>query len=92
MNRLPRPESGGSPAPAPPLSAHGRYRVMVVDQVHPALAGNAGTRYTSPPLTRKQALTLAGTLAGLTEPPDDHGPWQHPRPGGRRIVSLEPAP
>lgn len=66
------------------------YRVIVTDQVLPALAGSTGVTYTSIPQPRDDALALAQVLVGLPQLPDEHGPWRHPRPGGQRTVRLEP--
>jgi hypothetical protein len=67
------------------------YRVIVTDQVLPALAGNTGVTYTSVSQPRDEALALARVLLGLQQLPDEHGPWRHARPGGQRTVRLEPA-
>jgi hypothetical protein len=67
------------------------YRVIVTDQVLPALAGSTGVTYTSVPQPREQALALARVLLGHAQLPDEHGPWRHARPGGQRTVRLEPA-
>lgn len=68
------------------------YRVIVIDHVQPTLAGHAGVSYESLPQPREDALALASVLIGLAQLPDDAGPWQQPRPGGRRTVRIEPAP
>jgi hypothetical protein len=68
------------------------YRVVVIDQLQPALAGHDGGSYASLPQPREHALALARALIGLARLPDDHGPWRQARPGGTRTVRIEPAP
>ncbi len=68
------------------------YRVIVTDQVSPALVGNPGVNYQSMPHPHAQALALACVLLGVPRLPDEHGPWRQALPGGRRTVSLEPVP
>lgn len=68
------------------------YRVIVIDQLQPALAGHAGLSYQSPPQPREGALALVRALVGCPQLADEHGPWCHARPGGTRTVRIEPAP
>ena len=67
------------------------YRVIVTDQLHEALAGHDGVSYQSPPQPRELALELARALVGREQVPDELGPWREARPGGTRIVRIEPA-
>ena len=83
MPDLPRPTTA---------SAMTDYRVIVTDQLQPALAGHDGLSYQSPPQPREHALALARALIGLEQLPDQHGPWRQARPGGTRTVRIEPAP
>ncbi len=66
------------------------YRVIATDEVQPELAGHDGDTYQSLPQPRDHALALARALTGLTQLPDEHGPWRQPRPGGTRTVRIEP--
>jgi hypothetical protein len=68
------------------------YRVIVSDRVHPALAGHDGVAYRSLPQPHEYALELVPTLIGLTQLPDELGPWREARPGGIRTVRIEPVP
>jgi hypothetical protein len=68
------------------------YRVIVTDQLQPVLAGHDGVWYQSPPQPREYALALARALIGVSQLPDEHGPWRQARPGGTRTVRIEPAP
>jgi len=68
------------------------YRVIVTDQVQPALAGHDGISYQSPPQPREYALALARALIGVSQLPDEHGPWRRASPGGTRIVRIEAVP
>jgi hypothetical protein len=68
------------------------YRVIVTDQLQSALAGHDGISYQSPPQPRERAVALACALVGVAQLPDEHGPWRQARPGGTRIVRIEPAP
>lgn len=68
------------------------YRVIVTDDLQPTLAGHDGGNYQSLPQPREHALALARLLIGVPRLPNEHGPWHQPRPGGTRIVRIEPAP
>jgi hypothetical protein len=67
--------------------------VRVEDAVNPALAGHEGCSYESPPQQREQALTLVSLLLGCPGQPMNRGSrWTCPLAGGRRTVTVEPAP
>lgn len=68
--------------------------VHVEDSIAIALAGHDGCRYKSPPQPRDEAMSLIRILLGRSEeaPADDGGHWTCPIAGGRRTVTLEPAP
>jgi hypothetical protein len=68
------------------------YCVIVVDQLQSALAGHDGISYASLPQPREHALALARALVGCAQLPDEQGQWRQARPGGTRIVRIEPAP
>jgi hypothetical protein len=65
------------------------YRVVVEEQVTPALTGRGPRRYESPPHDRWHALALAGLLLGC-DPSDltSDGPWWQAIVGGRRTIRL----
>lgn len=69
----------------------GESRVIVTDELQPALAGHSGLSYQSPPQPREGALALVRALVG-SQLVDEHGPWRQARPGGTRTVRIEPAP
>lgn len=64
------------------------YSVVVTDYLVPALVGNAGFHYESPPQDEQQARMLARVLLGYRCTPAGIGPWHQPVAGGRRYVSL----
>jgi len=66
------------------------YRVIVTDYLLPALVGQAGSHYESPPPEDRDARALVRLLLGRSALPDGAGPWQQALPGGRRTVWLEP--
>ncbi len=66
------------------------YRVIVTDYLLPALVGQAGSHYESPPHEDRDARALARLLLGQSALPDGPGPWQRALPGGRRTVWLQP--
>lgn len=68
------------------------YVVLVTDHLIPALVGHAGVHYVSPPQDEHQARTLIRVLTGSTHTPVGVGPWARPLAGGRRHISLRPAP
>ena len=68
------------------------YVVTVTDRLAPALVGQAGCHYESPPQDEQQARTLIRVLLGTPRAPAGAGPWQHPLAGGRRYVTLSPHP
>ena len=69
------------------------YVVSVRDTVNPVLAGHDGTRYTSPPQPRDQALALVALLLG--RPPGEmtgaEQSWTAPLAGGRRTITIASA-
>ncbi len=65
-----------------------RYVVTVTDLLMPALVGQAGCHYESPPQDEQQARTLIRVLLSAPRIPTGEGPWQHPVAGGRRHVTL----
>ena len=65
------------------------FRITATDYLVPALAGQAGSYYESPPQSEQQARALARILLDLSAPPCGDGPWRHARAGGSRIVTLE---
>jgi hypothetical protein len=64
------------------------YVVTVTDQLIPALVGQAGCHYESPPQDEQHARTLIRVLLGTPRTPAGPGPWQHPMAGGRRYIAL----
>jgi hypothetical protein len=63
------------------------YRVLVTDQITPALAGGDGRHYESPPQSEQQARAFVAMLAGADQ--SDHcGPWRQAIAGGQRIIEL----
>ena len=67
--------------------------VHVMDAINPTLAGRGDASYQSPPQPREDALSLVGLLLGRTEVPHTEQPrWTCPIAGGRRTVTLQPAP
>jgi hypothetical protein len=68
------------------------YVVTVTDRLIPALVGQAGCHYESPPQDEQQARTLIRVLLGAARIPAGTGPWQHPVAGGRRHIALNRHP
>ena len=67
--------------------------VHVRDAVNPTLAGRGDASYQSPPQARDDALNLVRLLLGCNEAPRASEPrWTCPIAGGRRTVTLTPAP
>ncbi len=67
--------------------------VLVRDAINPTLAGREDASYQSPPQAREDALRLVGLLLGCNEAPNVGKPrWTRPIAGGRRTVTLSPAP
>lgn len=64
------------------------YVVTVTDHLLPALVGQAGCHYQSPPQDEQLARTLIRVLLGSARAPTNIGPWEHPLPGGRRYITL----
>jgi hypothetical protein len=76
-----------------PLAAESLYVVRVQDRIDGRIAGHDGCAYVSPPAPRDSALALVGLLLGA----DPHsvnggGTWTRAVPGGRRTITLAPAP
>lgn len=65
------------------------YVVTVTDHLLPALVGQAGCHYQSPPQDEQAARTLIRVLLGTARIPTNAGPWEYPLPGGRRYVTLD---
>jgi hypothetical protein len=75
-----------------PLAAS-LYVVRVHDCVDRRIAGHDGCAYASPPVPRDSALALVGLLLGADPPPvNGDGTWTRAVPGGRRTITLAPAP
>lgn len=70
----------------------GLYVVVVTDHLIPALVGHAGAHYVSPPQDEDHARTLIRVLTDSPRTPTGVGPWARPLAGGRRDISLHPAP
>ncbi len=70
------------------MAEHDLYVVTVTDLLLPALVGQAGCHYESPPQDEQQARTLIRVLLGAPRAPTGAGPWQHPMAGGRRYVAM----
>jgi hypothetical protein len=67
------------------------YVVVVTDRLLPALVGQAGCHYKSPPQDEQQARLLIRVLLGTPRPPGGSGPWRRPLAGGQRRVTLHRA-
>ena len=74
------------------MAEHDLYVVTVTDRLIPALVGQAGCHYESPPQDEQQARTLIRVLLSAPRAPAGAGPWQHPLAGGRRYVALSRHP
>jgi hypothetical protein len=68
------------------------YRVTVTDRLLPALTGQAGSHYESPPQPEQQARALARVLLDLPASPTGQGPWRRAHAGGSRTVALHALP
>jgi hypothetical protein len=67
--------------------------VHVRDAINPTLAGRGDASYQGPPQAREDALNLVALLLGRNEAPNVSEPrWTCPIAGGRRTVTLTPAP
>jgi hypothetical protein len=69
------------------------YVVRVQDHIDGRIAGHEGRGYESPPASRDSALALVGLLLGSNpQAVNSGGTWTRAMPGGRRTVTLAPAP
>jgi hypothetical protein len=73
------------------VAEHRLYVVIVTDRLLPALVGQAGSHYESPPQDEHEARMLIRVLLGSPSTPAGAGPWQRPLAGGRRHVALRSA-
>ena len=64
------------------------YVVTVTDHLIPALVGQAGCHYRSPPQDEQLARTLIRVLLGAARIPTNAGPCERPLAGGRRYITL----
>ncbi len=72
---------------------HGLFVVHVLEQTNRVLAGRDGCEYLSPPQPRPDALALVALLLGCpAQPTDPRDSWTHAVAGGRRTVTIQPAP
>ena len=62
--------------------------VRVEDTIEPALTGQTGGLYKSPPQTHEQAMALVRLVLGHVPDADGAKQWTAPIAGGRRVVSL----
>jgi hypothetical protein len=75
------------------LAANSLYVVRVQDRIDGRIAGHDGCAYVSPPASRESTLTLVGLLLGSDpRPVNGGGTWMRAVPGGRRTITLAPAP
>jgi hypothetical protein len=80
-----------SHTPRDSITAGVLYVVSVRDTVNPVLAGHDGTRYTSPPQPRDQALALVQILLGRpTGEITGEQTWTASLAGGRRTITIAP--
>jgi hypothetical protein len=61
------------------------YRVLVTDQITPALVNGDGRHYESPPQTEQQARSLLAVLIGA-DLRDHCGPWRQAIAGVQRVI------
>ena len=74
-------------------SAESLYVVRVHDHIDGRIAGHDGCAYVSPPASRDSALALVGLLLGGDPVAvNGGGEWTRAVPGGRRTITLAPAP
>jgi hypothetical protein len=71
------------------VAEQGLYVVTVTDHLIPALVGQAGCHYQSPPQEEQLARTLVRVLLGSARAPTNAGPWERPLAGGRRYITLD---
>jgi hypothetical protein len=71
----------------------GLFEGHIHDAVNAALTGHDGCEYTSPPQPHAQAVALVRLLLGRPVPPTAGAhSWTVSIAGGRRTISLVPAP
>jgi hypothetical protein len=69
------------------------YVVRVQDHIDGRIAGHDGCAYVSPPAARESALALVQLLLGSDpQAVNGGGAWTRAVPGGRRTITLAPAP
>jgi hypothetical protein len=69
------------------------YVVHVQDHIDGRIAGHDGRGYVSPPSPRDSALALVSLLLGSDPRAVNGGSvWTRAVPGGRRTITLAPAP
>ena len=67
--------------------------MRVQDRIDGRIAGHDGRVYVSPPASRDSALALVGLLlGGDPRPVNGAATWTRAVPGGRRTITLAPAP
>jgi hypothetical protein len=91
----PGPEGrrAGAAFAEPVASAEALYVVRVHDHVDARIAGHDGCAYASPPAPRDSAMALVGLLlGGDPRAVNGGGAWTRAVPGGRRTITLVPAP
>ena len=67
--------------------------VRVQDRIDGRITGHDGRAYVSPPASRESTLALVGLLLGSDPGPvNGSGTWTRAVPGGRRTITLAPAP
>jgi len=74
------------------LSLGPLFLVVVGDRFSPGLTGRTDRAYASPAQSRDDALALAALLLDAGDPLEGEGPWTRALAGGRRTVTLRPAP
>jgi hypothetical protein len=73
--------------------AESLYVVRVQDHIDGRIAGHVGCAYASPPASRDSARALVALLLGSDPRPlDGDAAWTRAVPGGRRTITLAPAP
>jgi hypothetical protein len=86
-------ERASASADRDPFVAASLYVVRVQDRIDGRIAGHDGCAYASPPASRDSALALVGLLLGADpHPVNGASSWTRAVPGGRRTITLAPAP